>query len=190
MGAKFELWFGDGVRFDLLPVTAYTWRRRGEPLRIPTPGKNHRVAVCGAFRWPAGPFRYAHGPKSPNTATFLGLLAELERRVRDTGRRILLVLDNGSAHTSKRSQVELARLNGRVDVVWLPKYSSEQLNDIEGVWQHLKADYFSRMLVADPADFTPAVVALLDRLRRPGALRRFLKPRRPEAGRKEIHGVA
>src|SRR5690348_1248905 len=38
-----------------------------------------------------------------------------------------------------------------------PPYSSEQLNEIEGLWRHLEGDYFSRMLVADPADFVSAV---------------------------------
>src|ERR1700741_2664444 len=99
--ADFELWFGDGVRFDLLPVVTYTWRRRGEPRRVPTPGKNSKVAVCGAYRWPDGPFVFSHGPKSVNTARFVEMVTRLAHRARRTGKRVMLVLDNGSGDTSR-----------------------------------------------------------------------------------------
>ena len=155
----------------------YTYRRRGQPLRIPTPGKNARVAVCGAYRWPDGPFVFTHGPKCVNTGLFVGMLEMLEARARRTGKRIVLVLDNGSAHKSKRSLGEVERVKDYIRVFWLPTYTSEQLNDIEGVWKHLKEDYFSRMLVKDREQFTDAVVALLTRVRRGHVLRAMLKPR-------------
>ena len=62
-------------------------------------------------------------------------------------------------------------------MLWLPAYSSEQLNDIENLWHHLKDDYFSEMLVTLREDFVVTVCRLLNRLRRPGGLRRLLKPR-------------
>ena len=159
-------------------MTAYTWRRRGHPRRVGTPGKNARLAVCGAFRWPDGPFLFHHGLKSVNTTCFLGLLVSLARRARATGRRIVLVLDNASAHTSARSRKALDHLADLVRVFWLPPYSSELLNEIEGVWSHLKKDYFSQMLVRRREHFVDQAVAFLVSLARPGALRRALKPRR------------
>lgn len=164
------------MRFDLLPVTVYTWRRRGQPLLIPTPGKNARVAVCGAYRWPDGPFVFSYGLKSVNTTQFVELLAKLERRAKRTGKLIVMVIDNGSAHTSKRSSAEIKRLQGLVQVYWLPTYTSEQLNEIEGLWKHLKEDYFSRMLVNRREEFVGASVEFLDGLRQSGALRKTLKP--------------
>lgn len=184
--ADYELWFADGVRFDLLPLTAYTYRRRGQPLRIPTPGKNAKVAVCGAMRWPDGPFVFSHGPKSVNTAVFVEMLLMLEARAHRTGKRIVLVLDNGSAHTSKRSTAELERVKKFIRVFWLPTYTSEQLNDIEGVWKHLKEDYFSRMLVKHREEFTDAVVELLRTMRRGRILRQMLKPRHKVTVRKNL----
>ncbi|HZN61169.1 MAG TPA: transposase [Planctomycetota bacterium] len=174
--ASFELWYGDGVRFELLPVTAYTYRERGRPLLIATPGKNARVAVCGAMRWPDGPFVFADGPGYPNTDLFIGMLHALRRRARRTGKRIVLVLDNGSAHTSRRSLAEIDRAKDWIRVFWLPTYTSEQLNDIEGLWKHLKEDYFSRMLVQDRTEFRGAVVGLLNRMSRGRKLREVLKP--------------
>lgn len=160
----------------------YMWRRRGTPRTIPTPGKNTRVAVCGAYRWPDGPFVFSHGQKSVNTARFVELVTRLAQRARRTGRRILLVIDNGSAHTSRHSREVLAQFEDLIRVVWLPTYSSEQLNDIEALWKRLKEDYFGRMLVRTAQDFEAAVVQLLDRFRAPGAVRRFLRARLPGGG--------
>lgn len=181
--ADYELWFADGVRFELLPVTTYTYRERGRPLRIPTPGKNARVAVCGAMRWPDGPFVFMHGPKCVNTGLFVGMVQMLETRARRTGKRVILVIDNGSAHKSKRSSAELARVCDLIQVFWLPTYTSEQLNDIEALWKHLKEDYFCRMLVEDREEFRDATVALLSRMCRGRILRELLKPRHRLVGK-------
>lgn len=148
------------------------------------------MAVCGAFRWPDGPFVFHHEPKSVNTSCFLGLLAKLGRRARATGKRIVLVIDNGSAHTSARSRKALAQLAHLVRVSWLPSYSSELLNEIEGVWAHLKEDYFSQMLVTRRDDFYGEAVAFLSTLAAPGALRRALKPRRRCHTGKKLRRVA
>jgi hypothetical protein len=168
----------------------YTWRRRGVPLRVPTPGKNRKVAVCGAYRWPDGPFVFSHGEGHPNTARFVEMVTQIGHRARRTGRRIVLVLDNGSYHRSRRSQEVLEQFARWIRVFWLPTYSSEELNDVEGVWKHLKEDYFSRMLVKDGECFEGAVVALLDELRPPGGMRRVLRPRTRKTLRTKIVKVA
>lgn len=106
----------------------------------------------------------------------MGLLNLLADRARRTGKRITLVLDNGSTFTSKRSFAEIRRLREWVRVFWLPTYTSEQLNLIENLWAHLKRIYFSRMLTKRLHEFPVAVIQLLRRLATPGALRRALKP--------------
>lgn len=172
----FELWSADGTRFDLLPVVRHMWRRRGKRLLVPTPGKNVKVAICGAYCFPDGPFLFSHGSGSVNTDLFIGLLSQLVARAKRTGKRVVLVLDNGGAFTSKRSAQELEKAKAAVSVFWLPRYSSETLNRIEGVWGHLKDAFFSRMLTEDAEAFYPAAVRLLRRLRRRSALRRALRP--------------
>lgn len=113
---------------------------------------------------------------SVNTNHFLGMLAQVEERARRTGKRIILVLDNGSAHTSRRSKEALSRVKHLIRPFWLPPYTSEQLNDIEAVWKHLKEDYFSRMLTRKPNDFVDEAVKLLSQMRTGEGLRRMLKP--------------
>jgi transposase len=118
------------------------------------------------------------------------MLVQLAKRARRTGRLIVLVLDNGSAHKSKRSSEAIEKLSRFVKVVWLPTYTSEQLNEIEGVWGHLKQDYFGRMLVKDRTKFYAAAVNLLTELKKQGALRRMLKPRCREKVRRHLLWVA
>ena len=176
--AGFELWYGDGVTFSLLPQVMHAWRKRGTVKRIRTPGRNVRVPVFGAYRWPDGPFLFAAGTRGGvNTDLFLDLLRQLARHARRVHRIVVLVLDNGSAQTSHRSQAARLALVPQVVVFDLPRYSSEQLNDIENLWLHTKEDYFSEMLVERRDDFPGAVRALLQQLRRRGRLRRFLKSR-------------
>lgn len=165
------------MTFSLLPQLTQVWRRRGTAHRVPTPGANLRVPVFGAYRWPDGPFLHARGTAGVNTALVVDLARQLARRARRVHRIIVLVLDNGSAQRSRRSRAVLDALFPYVVVLWLPPYGSEQLNDIENLWQHLKQDYFSEMLVARRDDFPARVERLLRSMRRPGQLRRFLKPR-------------
>jgi len=133
------------------------------------------------MRWPDGPFVFANGSGYPNTDLFIGMLSQLEKRAHRIKKRIVLVLDNGSAHTSHRSTAAIQAAQPWITIFWLPTYTSEQLNDIEGLWKHLKEDYFSRMLTQNRADFPEAVVQLLERMRRGHKLRQVLKPR--QAGR-------
>jgi transposase len=166
------------VRFDLLPVTRAMWRRRGRRLLLHTPGKNVRVAVCGALRYPKGPFLFSHGPKSVDTDLFLALLNKLVRRARRTGRRIILVLDNGGCFTSKRASQALEAARQWVTPLFLPKYTSESLNWIEGFWGHTKDTFFSRMLTKKRDSFYAEAVSRLQQLSRPGVLRTLLRPAR------------
>jgi len=163
------------------------WRRRGKILYVPTPGTNVRVPVCGAFRYPDGPFLFSHGLKDRhvNTQTFLNLLDLLVARAARTGRRIVLVLDHGSTFTSDRALDALARAS-MIRVCWLPYYTSEQLNLIEPVWGHLKDTYFSRMLTTNANDFYPAIVGLLTKLCPVGAFRAMLRPERLPGGRRYL----
>jgi hypothetical protein len=95
--------------------------------------------VVGAVRYPTGDFRFAHQPRSVCTALFLPVLETLVKRAKRTGRRIVLVLDNGGCFTSRTSRA--------------PRYTSETLNWLERFWEELKSTYFSRMLTADRDSF-------------------------------------
>ena len=60
----FEPWYADGTRFDLLPLTRPMWHPHGHRLCQPPPGKNLKVGICGAIRFPTGEFFFTHREKS------------------------------------------------------------------------------------------------------------------------------
>jgi DDE superfamily endonuclease len=169
-GADFELWYADGVRFDLLPVTRSMWKRKGSRLWLPTPGKNVRVGVVGALRYPDQHFLFTHQPDRVTSSLFLPLLEKLVAHAKRTDRRVVLVLDNGNTFTAHRARAALEQAAPWVRPFWLPRYTSETLNWIEGYWEHLKDTYFSRMLTEQRQAFYSDAVRLLYRLQRTGRL--------------------
>ena len=141
------------------------YRLRGEPQEIPTPGKNLRVGVWGALRWPDGPFVFSAREGSVASGLFMSTMIKLRSRTQETQKKIVLVRDNGPEITSHASRAMAVQVKPWVKAFALPRYTSTKLNDLENVWKHLKEDYFSRMLVERPEDFTQATIELLDRMR-------------------------
>lgn len=127
------------------------------------------MAVCGALCWPTGPYVSVEGP-SANSALFQLTLQRLARRSRRTGLRIILVLDNGSAHVSKSSERVLEEVAFEVRPFWLPTYCSE-LNAIEILWKLLKQEWFGRMLVKNRRQFDRAVGRVMRLLETTSGLR-------------------
>jgi hypothetical protein len=173
-GADFELWYADGVRFDLLPVTRSMWRRRGSRTLLPTPGKNVRVGVVGALRYPNQHFLFVHQLRSVTGALVPPLLHQLVRRAQRTGRRIVLVIDNGRPFSARLAQTALEAARPWVTTFQLPSYTSETLNWIERFWEGVKSTYFSRMLTESREAFYPDTVRLLRRFQRPGGVRHLM----------------
>ncbi|WNZ60915.1 transposase [Myxococcus sp. MxC21-1] len=142
-------------------------------LWLPTPGKNVRVGVVGALRYPDQRFLFTHQPDRVTSSLFPPLLEKLVAHAKRTDRRIVLVLDNGNTFTARRAQAALEQAAPWVRPFWLPRYTSETLSWIEGYWEDLKDTYFSRMLTEEREAFYPDAVRLLHRLQRtgrPGAL--------------------
>src|SRR5207302_802443 len=90
--ASFELWYADATTFDLLPHLVSCWMPRGKQRAVKTPGKNRKIAAFGALCYRCGSFLHHTQPR----VTAWGmrhLVQRLLKRVRRTGRRIVLVLD-------------------------------------------------------------------------------------------------
>jgi hypothetical protein len=63
----------------------------------------------------------------------------LDQRHRETGKAIILVLDNGPCHTSKAGREELAARADWLQVIWPACYSPE-LSKKEREWRYRKRD--------------------------------------------------
>jgi transposase len=73
------------------------------------------------------------------------LLHQLVTRAKRTGRRIVLVLDQGNPHHAKVIHRDLEQARPHVGALWLPHYSPE-LNLIEMLWRHLKRTRLANVL--------------------------------------------
>jgi transposase len=146
------------------------WRRRGSRLLLPTPGKNVRVGVVGALHYPDKHFLFTHQLQHVTGDMVPPLLEQLVARAKRTGKRIVLVIDNGRPFDTRLARAALDAASPWVRPFRLPRYTSETLNWIEGFWEELKSTYFSRMLTVDRDSFYGAAVRLLSRVRSRGKL--------------------
>jgi hypothetical protein len=106
---------GDARLFGDLPdpfLIIEVGRVLGQPQDSDVLADVRMVGVCGAFRYPDGPFLFTYCRlwKNPITEHTVSLLHLLAARARRTGKKIVLVLDNGSTYTSGRSREEIHRL--------------------------------------------------------------------------------
>lgn len=127
--------------------------RRGKQLMVPSPGQNSKVAAFGAINYSTGQHRslvprVAKGGK--NSAQFILFAGGLVVHARKTGKRIILALDNGPIHTSKKTMAFLNHPETRkhIRVLWLPKYAPN-LNDQERVWKVAKHQGVANVLLSN-----------------------------------------
>jgi len=128
---------------------------------LPAAGTNRRVTVFGSAEV-FGRGRVEVVCEGQDSACFLRYLEALERRRRETGREVILVLDNGPAHTSRVSRAALLEREGWLHPIWLARYSPHP-NLKEREWRCLKRD--ARSHLADGLrEFVEGILAGLKRL--------------------------
>src|SRR5207249_304894 len=101
---RYEFHHQDETHVETNPYLCRIWHRRGIQPTIPAAGTNRRVTVFGSVEV-LGRGRVEVVGVGQDSACFVRYLAALEARHQATGREVYLVLDNGPAHASKRSQV-------------------------------------------------------------------------------------
>jgi transposase len=133
---------------------------RGRQLAVRTPGKNRKVAAFGALCYGRGLFLHHTQPR----ATAWGmrhLVQRLLQRAKRTGRRVVLVLDQGNPNHARALHRDLELAAPHVEVVWLPKYCWN-LNLIERLWKHVKGTRVANVLFASHRQFVRHVQAALE----------------------------
>lgn len=118
--------------------------RVGKQMRVRSPGVNRKQTVFGVFCYGGGMFYYHIQPRK-NSWGLRVLLPRLADRARRTGKRIVLVMDQGNPHHAKVIHRQLYDLRSRIRVFWLPHYCPE-LNLIERLWKHLKCSRMANYL--------------------------------------------
>jgi hypothetical protein len=133
--------------------------RRGRQQRVRSPGVNRKQTVFGAFCYGRGLF-FSHVQPRKTAWGVQILLQKLVRRARRTGRRIVVVMDQGAPHHAEALAQYLEDVKEHLDVFWLPHYSPE-LNLIERLWKHLKASRMANVLWPNFGAFTRHLGAIL-----------------------------
>jgi len=183
--ADYELWYQDESEFHLHPHLTRAWMPRGRQMRVRSPGRNRKMTAFGAWRYGHGSLLY-HTQPQKTAWGFRILLQKLVRRARRTGRRIILVMDQGNPHHAKAIHHDLQDAKEHVEVFWLPHYSPE-LNLIEILWRHLKRSRMANVLFRSFRQFRTHLDELLsDFAMQPDLTLRIATPNCRAANRKNL----
>ncbi len=135
----------DECDLHLLPVLRAMWMRKGQQVRVPTPGTNRKRAVFGALEWQTGRWLYANTERK-RAVEFLAFLEQVLAAY--PGRPVLMVVDNASIHTAKVVSAWLVA-HPHLELVFLPTYSGHAENPVEKVWWRLKGYVAANRLYGD-----------------------------------------
>jgi len=129
--------YQDEVDIHLNPRIGRDWMLPGTQKLVVTPGQNKRRYIAGALAVGGGDLVFVQAERK-NSALFVALLEKLVETY-PKARRIHLVVDNYSIHSSRMVRDYLARLDDLVVLHFLPPYSPEH-NDIERLWREVHAN--------------------------------------------------
>jgi hypothetical protein len=113
------------------------------------PGRKS-VGYYGAVRLRDGKGLFRKEPEMFDGATFWVFLRQLESVSQETGRRVIVIIDNAKYHHAKLHAEWRTEKMGRFALDFLPPYSPE-LNPIERVWKRTRRNclhnvYFPKLV--------------------------------------------
>lgn len=168
-GAKIFFLDEAGVRSD--QVLGRTWGLRGQTPEVPTSGKRQSVSAISAVN-ALGEFWFEIYTERLNATKFVELLGRFMRRRKSP---VMLVLDGHPAHRAKIVAKYVQKLQGRIELHFLPGYAPE-LNPDEFVWNHLKRQGVSKKPLLKNESLRQRVHADLTEIQsRPSLVRSFFK---------------
>jgi len=127
--------YADEIDIDLNPKIGPDYMLRGTQKTVLTPGKNQKRYLAGALCAKTGKLTWVEWDRK-DSDLFILQLWQLVGRDYPNAKRIHIILDNYSIHSSQRTQIALAALGDRVRLHFLPPYCPDH-NRIERVWRDL-----------------------------------------------------
>jgi putative transposase len=127
--------FEDEVDVHLNPKIGSCWMRRGRQAEVATPGNNEKRHLAGSLVWRTGTLIVSLPGRRRDATLFVAHLDDLRRRLRGC-RKIHVICDNATFHSSRLVREYLAEWGHRIVLHYLPKYAPET-NPIERVWWQL-----------------------------------------------------
>ena len=130
-----ELLFYDEAFFRREGTVTRAWYPRGERCEIDYPVTFEKIGVCAAVN-PTDGRLLSLIFDGFDSDTFLYYLRWLLRTYKP-GKKIVLVLDNASSHTSRKVAEFAHKRRRRLQLLYLPPYSPD-LNPAERIWKNLR----------------------------------------------------
>lgn len=140
------------MEIHLHPALTRMWAPVGQQPEIPTPGKNEKKVVYGGIDYQTGKLTYTVGDSKCGAAFVMFLTVLLAAYA---GRKIRVVCDNGSFHTSQAVRAWLEKHRNEIEVYWLPTYCPS-LNLIERLWGHLRRTVLANVLYVNLSQLVTA----------------------------------
>lgn len=128
--------FGDEASFPQWGSLFYTWSPRGLQPVVKTSGKRKGYKVFGVIDYFSGQFYWKCIETRFNSETYAQFLREVMRKI---GRRIILIHDNATYHTSALMKKFYRDYSHQITVEPLPAYSPDY-NPIEKLWKKIKTE--------------------------------------------------
>jgi len=147
-----EIYFGDAASIRSDYHSGKTWGKQGRTPIVKSTGARFSLNLISAVT-SKGHLRFMIEEGRVNSTVFIQFLKRLLVGATST---IFLIVDRGSAHTSKMTKDFVKGLSGKLQLFYLPPYSPE-LNPDELVWNHLKNHTVGRMAMIDKVGFKKAV---------------------------------
>jgi transposase len=147
-----DIFFGDAASLRSDHHSGKTWGKRGETPVVSSSGARFSLSLISAVT-AKGQMNFMIREGGVNSKVFIEFL---KRMLVGAKKRIFLILDRGSAHTSKMTKAFVEKLRGRLRIFYLPPYSPD-LNPDELVWNHLKNHTVGKMVVMDKKGFKRTV---------------------------------
>jgi len=141
------------MEVHLHPHLTRMWAPKGKQPEIPAPGLNQKKMVYGGVNYRTGKLTYTLADSKCGTQFILFLMTLLAGY---TGKRLLLVCDNGRLHTTKAVKAFLQLHRDKMTILWLPPYCPS-LNLIERLWGHVKRTFLANVLYQSLDDLLKAL---------------------------------
>lgn len=118
--------YGSACRMWVPPETRH-------PVLVHHPTRKH-IGYFGAVRIRDGKFVFRIEPDSFDAMTCWAFLRQLEKASRQSGRKVIVLLDNVSYHHAKMHRSWRKQHASTFEMLFLPPYSPD-MNPIERVWK-------------------------------------------------------
>lgn len=156
-----SIYFGDASHFRSDFHAGTTWGKKGKTPIIKKTGKRFGLSVISAIN-NRGLMRFTVVDGGINSERFIEFL---KRLIFKSKNKIILIVDRGPAHVSKKTKEYIETIKDKMELYYLPPYSPE-LNPDELVWNDLKNNTVGRSIVNSKEEFKEVVVKNMKRLSR------------------------